>query len=86
MLSMRRRRAITMATATTAVLALSGTALPLSVAADSDPDLSRFYRQKISWSSCRSEGVPTDLQCGKVTVPLDYARPAAGTLDLALAR
>lgn len=26
------------------------------------------------------------MQCGKVTVPLDYARPGTGTLDLALAR
>jgi pimeloyl-ACP methyl ester carboxylesterase len=30
--------------------------------------------------------MPTDLQCAKVTVPLDYARPGAGTLDVALAR
>jgi pimeloyl-ACP methyl ester carboxylesterase len=29
---------------------------------------------------------PKDLQCGKVTVPLDYARPGRGTLDLAVAR
>ena len=86
MLSTRRRRAIVTAAATTAVLALLGTALPSAVAADGDRDLSRFYRQKISWSACKGEGMPKYLQCGKVTVPLDYARPAAGTLDLALAR
>ncbi|OIJ98402.1 alpha/beta hydrolase [Streptomyces colonosanans] len=86
MLSMRRRRAIATAAATTAVLALLGTALPSAVAAGGDRDLSRFYRQKISWSACKGEGMPRDLQCGKVTVPLDYARPSAGTLDLALAR
>ncbi|MFE9452790.1 alpha/beta hydrolase [Streptomyces sp. NPDC006739] len=50
------------------------------------PDLSRFYRQKIAWAACKGAGMPKDLQCGKVTVPLDYARPRAGTLDLALAR
>ncbi|MGW3495350.1 alpha/beta hydrolase [Streptomyces sp. NPDC001020] len=86
MLSMRRRRAITTAAATTAVLALSGTALPSAATATDGPDLSRFYRQKISWSACKGEGMPKDLQCGQVTVPLDYARPTAGTLDLALAR
>lgn len=30
--------------------------------------------------------MPADLQCGKVTVPLDYARPGEGTLELAMAR
>jgi pimeloyl-ACP methyl ester carboxylesterase len=51
----------------------------------SSPDLSRFYRQRVAWSVCEGDGMPSDLQCGKVTVPLDYARPAAGTLDLAMA-
>ncbi|MDQ0785491.1 alpha/beta hydrolase [Streptomyces sp. B3I8] len=50
------------------------------------PDLSRFYRQRVVWSACEGAGMPADLQCGKVTVPLDYAHPAGGTLDLALAR
>jgi len=50
------------------------------------PDLSRFYRQRVVWSACEGDGMPADLQCGKVTVPLDYAHPADGTLDLALAR
>lgn len=68
-------------------LALLGTALP-AVAADGteDPDLSRFYDQRVRWSACEDPDAPKDLQCGKVTVPLDYGRPAAGTLDLALAR
>ncbi|MFE6622262.1 alpha/beta hydrolase [Streptomyces sp. NPDC057740] len=51
-----------------------------------EPDLSRFYQQKVSWAKCPGEGMPKDLQCGKVTVPLDYSHPRAGTLDLALAR
>ncbi|MFI6938923.1 alpha/beta hydrolase [Streptomyces sp. NPDC050418] len=30
--------------------------------------------------------VPEDMQCGRVTVPLDYATPDRGSLDLALGR
>ncbi|MET8569434.1 alpha/beta hydrolase [Streptomyces sp. NPDC004783] len=50
------------------------------------PNLSRFYDQDVTWSACEGMDMPKDLQCGKVTVPLDYGRPRAGTLDLALAR
>ncbi|MFG2886280.1 alpha/beta hydrolase [Streptomyces sp. NPDC048297] len=67
-------------------LALLGAGLPTAAAARSEPDLSRFYRQKAVWAACKGPDMPRDLQCGKVTVPLDYARPADGTLDLALAR
>ncbi|MFC3572173.1 alpha/beta hydrolase [Streptomyces yaanensis] len=87
MLSTHRRRAVTSAAATTAVLALLGVSPPSMAPADGGgPDLSRFYHQKITWSACKGEDMPDDLQCGKVTVPLDYARPSAGTLDLAMAR
>ncbi|MEU1178707.1 alpha/beta hydrolase [Streptomyces sp. NPDC005820] len=84
-LSTRRRRAL----ATGAALTLLGTGLPTAAtaaAADDRSGLDRFYDQKISWSACDLDGVPEDLQCGKVTVPLDYAHPGAGALDLALAR
>jgi pimeloyl-ACP methyl ester carboxylesterase len=67
-------------------LALLGAGLPSVVTDGSGPDLSRFYRQKIKWSKCVGMEAPNDLQCGKITVPLDYAKPRAGTLDLALAR
>ncbi|MET7687702.1 alpha/beta hydrolase [Streptomyces sp. NPDC005483] len=67
-------------------LALLGAGLPAVAAADSGPDLSRFYSQKIKWSKCVDMETPHNLQCGKITVPLDYAKPRAGTLDLALAR
>ncbi|WP_151478743.1 alpha/beta hydrolase [Streptomyces albicerus] len=68
-------------------LALLGAGLPSTTVATADrPDLSRFYDQKIKWSACEGDGLPKDLQCGKVTVPLDYAKPADGTLDLAMAR
>ncbi|MFC4500993.1 MULTISPECIES: alpha/beta hydrolase [Streptomyces] len=80
----RRRRALV----TGAALTLLGTGLPTASAAagDGDPDLSRFYEQKVAWSRCEGDGLPEDLQCGKVTVPLDYAHPASGSLELALAR
>jgi pimeloyl-ACP methyl ester carboxylesterase len=67
-------------------LALLGAGLPAATADDAEPGLSRFHDQKIKWSACEGLEAPQDLQCGKVTVPLDYDRPEAGTLDLALAR
>lgn len=67
-------------------LALLGAVLPTAAADRTQPDLSRFYRQKAAWAACKSADTPKDLQCAKVTVPLDYAHPGAGTLDLALAR
>lgn len=42
--------------------------------------LGRFYSQPLSWASC-SGG-----QCATLTVPVDYARPDAATIDLALLR
>ncbi|MEU5097943.1 alpha/beta hydrolase [Streptomyces sp. NPDC020996] len=76
------RRALTGAVG----LALLGAGLPAAASDRAGPDLTRFYAQKVAWSRCDGPDMPTDLQCGKVTVPLDYARPGAGTLDLALAR
>lgn len=67
-------------------LTLLAAGLPVAAADGAAPDLGRFYRQKVAWSRCDGTDIPKDLECGKVTVPLDYARPGAGTLDLALAR
>lgn len=79
------------ALASAATLALLGTGAPMVTSADDEPGLSRFYHQKIKWSACADEtamdDLPTDdLQCGKVTVPLDYAKPGGATLELAMAR
>ncbi|GAA3770858.1 alpha/beta hydrolase [Streptomyces coacervatus] len=74
------------ATTGAAGLALLAAGLPSVASNGTGPDLSRFYRQKITWSGCKGDDMPKDLQCAKVTVPLDYARPKGGTLDLALAR
>ncbi|MEU3826646.1 alpha/beta hydrolase [Streptomyces sp. NPDC029080] len=67
-------------------LTLLGAGLPAAAAERPEPDLSRFYRQHPAWAACQGPDMPKDLQCAKVTVPLDYARPGAGTLDVALAR
>ncbi|MBW8796089.1 MAG: alpha/beta fold hydrolase [Streptomyces sp.] len=69
-------------------LALLGAGLPATPAAAGaeQPDLTPFYRQQVRWTACKDVELPKDMQCAKVTVPLDYARPAAGTLDLALSR
>ena len=45
------------------------------------PDLSRFYQQKLHWHSC----VGGD-QCATLTVPLDYAHPDGRTIRLAILR
>ncbi|MFF3885832.1 alpha/beta hydrolase [Streptomyces sp. NPDC001914] len=84
MLSVHQRFAVV--GAATATLTLLAAGLPAAASAADGPDLSRFYHQKVTWAACRGEGMPKDLQCGKITVPLDYARPDRGTLDLALAR
>jgi pimeloyl-ACP methyl ester carboxylesterase len=68
----------------TAGLALLGTALP--TADGPPPGLTRFYDQKVTWTKCEGMDMPKDLQCGKVTVPLDYTKPGQGTLDVAVAR
>ncbi|MGW1747444.1 alpha/beta fold hydrolase [Streptomyces sp. NPDC002092] len=67
-------------------LSLLVAGLPTAASDGTEPDLSRFYRQKLTWSGCKGDDMPKDLQCAKVTVPLDYASPKSGTLDLALAR
>ncbi|MDQ1040769.1 pimeloyl-ACP methyl ester carboxylesterase [Streptomyces sp. V3I8] len=83
MLSTHQRRALICAV----TLALLGAGLPsVAAAADEGPDLSRFHDQRIRWTACPGDDLPEGLQCGKVTVPLDYARPADGTLELAMAR
>ncbi|MFC9279436.1 alpha/beta hydrolase [Streptomyces collinus] len=67
-------------------LALLGAGLPMAAADAARPDLTRFYLQKPVWTACEGPDMPRDLRCAKVTVPIDYAHLAAGTLDLALAR
>lgn len=48
----------------------------------SDPALRSFYSQQIEWGGCQGRG--PQVQCAKVAVPLDYTRPEARTIELAL--
>jgi pimeloyl-ACP methyl ester carboxylesterase len=53
-----------------------------SVATDDQVEagLQSFYDQPVDWTVCG------DFQCATVTVPVDYADPDAGSLDLAMER
>ncbi|HTY71346.1 MAG TPA: alpha/beta hydrolase [Actinomycetes bacterium] len=66
----------------------SPTPIPASPAAGSasatvapSPDLARYYSQHLTWSDCGG-----GFDCTKLTVPLNYADPAAGDIQLAVIR
>ncbi|MDX3235547.1 alpha/beta hydrolase [Streptomyces sp. ME03-5709C] len=72
--------------ATPVAPAVSGTAASASAApseAASAPDTSRYYRQRPTWRPCREAA---SFACASVTVPLDYSRPEAGDIRLAVVR
>jgi pimeloyl-ACP methyl ester carboxylesterase len=48
-----------------------------SIAASAPKGLEKFYSQSVEWSSCEN-----GLQCGKVQVPKDYAKPDSGDITL----
>ncbi|MBC3192904.1 alpha/beta fold hydrolase [Pseudonocardia sp. C8] len=59
------------------------------------PDLARFYDQKLTWGPCgdyaqtdqdRQAFADPQLDCTRVTVPLDYAKPDGETMQIALLR
>lgn len=94
------RKACAVAGVTVLVVAGAGvtgtSGVGAAVAADGGgrPDLARFYTQKIKWAGCEGDteavaeatGGAKGIRCGKVTVPIDYAKPGAGTVDLAMIR
>jgi pimeloyl-ACP methyl ester carboxylesterase len=43
-------------------------------------DLAGYYGQRLTWSGCSS------FECAKLRVPVDYADPASGDIELALLR
>ncbi|MGP9017441.1 alpha/beta hydrolase [Streptomyces sp. BR1] len=79
---MRGRTAVGAAGAAMALLALAVPAL----ADGAKPDLTRFYTQRPVWGACTVKGAPQGMECAKLTVPIDYAHPADGTIELAVAR
>ncbi len=46
-----------------------------------DPALADLYRQEIDWAPCPDQA---GFECGRLTVPLDYADPTGETIELAL--
>jgi len=46
-----------------------------------EPDLQRFYDQRLDWSPCDN-----DNDCTRLTVPLDYADPTGETIEIAVLR
>ncbi|MEE1622038.1 alpha/beta hydrolase [Zafaria sp. Z1313] len=54
---------------------------PGAVMPSAPADLERFYTQELEWSSCEGS-----FDCASVEVPLDYSRPEAETIELAVIR
>ncbi|MFF5445865.1 alpha/beta hydrolase [Streptomyces sp. NPDC012888] len=50
------------------------------------PALERFYGQRLRWGDCPDRSAPAAMRCATLTVPLDYADPAKGTLPVAVAK
>lgn len=61
----------------------TGAATPTGGVTDpaQDPALATFYGQKLDWSGCGG-----GVQCGWLTVPVDWAQPAGETLRLRVGR
>ncbi|GAA0628463.1 alpha/beta hydrolase [Streptomyces crystallinus] len=78
-------RAGTTAGAAGAAMALLALAVP-AAADGAEPDLSRFYAQRLTWGGCTVKDAPKGMECAELTVPVDYARPEDGTIALAVAR
>lgn len=63
-------------------------------AADTAPELARFYDQTVSFGSCEGYGTTATerdayadpFQCARMQVPLDYERPAGATMQVAVLR
>ena len=71
------------ATVATFALLLAGCATisptESAVSEDIPAALKSFYTQSINWKSCGEE-----LKCATIKVPIDYSKPAAGSIDLSL--
>ncbi|MCU1513738.1 MAG: peptidase [Microbacteriaceae bacterium] len=83
--AMRSRRFGLIAAIAVVSMALTGciSTPPVAESGTSVPSaLQRFYGQGVSWSKCESAG----LTCATVTAPIDWAKPASGTVKLALIR
>jgi len=52
------------------------------------PELARYYQQQLQWEPCagQSAGSENRLECARLTVPRDYARPGDGDISLLVNR
>src|SRR3712207_2619346 len=48
-------------------------------------NLAEFYGQQVTWASC-GESYDPALQCAMIMVPLDYRRPGAERISIAVSR
>ncbi|WP_225726894.1 MULTISPECIES: alpha/beta hydrolase [unclassified Nocardia] len=55
-----------------------------------EPDLGKYYSQRVEWGSCIGFGITSELdprmQCGRVRVPIDYDKPEGNTAQIAVSR
>ncbi|MCF2529246.1 alpha/beta hydrolase [Yinghuangia soli] len=55
-----------------------------------DPALTSFYTQKPAWKACpddpETDGDEGEMQCAKVRVPLDYAKPEGKSIEISAMR
>lgn len=61
--------------------ASAATTLPL-IDAGTSAELLKFYKQKVTWKACSASA---ESKCGTILVPTNWAKPAAGSLKLAVA-
>jgi pimeloyl-ACP methyl ester carboxylesterase len=59
----------------------SASAASQSTRAAPEPRLARFYDQRLDWHDCSG-----GFECARLTVPVDYGDPGAGTLRMAVNR
>src|SRR4051794_790465 len=67
------------------VLAVGGGAVAAASTGPTSAAKAPAQASSLSWGACADEDDP-DLQCTTLTVPLDYAHPERGSVDLALIR
>ncbi|WP_447006298.1 alpha/beta hydrolase [Saccharothrix isguenensis] len=72
------RRYMSVGLAVTAVLA---TGMTPSWSSSRDDPLAEFHGQQLTWSPCRE-----NLECAELVLPLDYTRPGADRISLAVSR
>ncbi|MEU1575280.1 alpha/beta hydrolase [Streptomyces collinus] len=79
-----RRSRIALFLTVSAVTPLVPVLAPATATAAENP-LRPYLQQKPAWHRCDRE-LPASLQCATIKVPLDYGRPGAKKLDLAISR